>query len=137
MEAGANQNEYNFIRFGRCVERDKEKLIVPVTLLPTFGAPRNLEGAANRFKHLDGILARSLDEHAWQAGCLFIWVKKYVGHGKFENWVKDHTQWTGSTARRYMQYARDCTEAGTLKSYHPKRSKRQNAHYERFKLAKL
>jgi hypothetical protein len=48
--------------------------------------------------------------HAMDVGDLLIEAKKRVGHGNWEEWLKDHCQLSFSTARRYIRLANKRTK---------------------------
>lgn len=79
-------------------------------LLPPFQPPKSLDIARVAINQL----GTNLHEHAYICGKLLIWVKGEVGHGYFENWVKDNVWFATRTARHFMGYSQNCDERREL-----------------------
>ena len=80
--------------------------MLDVTTLPA-SAGQSLRDLAERIRaeHLAGVVA--LVEHGMNAGDLLIKAKAKVGHGQFGDWVEANCKMSYSTARVYMQLARN------------------------------
>jgi len=100
----------------------KVKVFRPSTKLPEINLPRSLYEAEAKIRRLDMSLERSIHEHAYRYGVYFAWIKTKVGHGNFQDWVKDHTRWTYRTVRRYIKFADDCEASKMLLPYRPSES---------------
>lgn len=86
--------------------------------LPAWTEPANLKDAASAISELGADLC----EHAYLVGCHLMWVKKHVGHGNFEAWVKDNVWFAERTARNFIQFAKRCIKKNQLLLYLPGKS---------------
>src|SRR5687767_4833556 len=57
-----------------------------------------------------GCLRTAIKDHARVAGSALNELKSRVGHGKWEQWLKEHCEVSSATARVYMRVARDWDE---------------------------
>ena len=98
----------------------KKLALVPMRqleLLPEWRVPKNLDEAAATISEL----GRDMHEHAYLLGRTLSWVKKEVGHGEFDGWIKRKVWFGRATAYRMMSFANRCEKAGKTIEYHPNR----------------